>query len=90
MQVLEGELVLVAGGEERLLRPGDCAGFPAGLDRPHHLENRSTRLAVYLEVGSRRQDRDECDYPHEDLRIAQRADGSRNYVRRDGTPVPED
>ena len=85
--VLEGELVLVSGAEERLLRPGDCAGFPAGLERPHHLENRSTRLAVYLEVGSRRQDCDECDYPGNDLRIAQRADGSRDYVRRDGTPV---
>lgn len=87
VQVLEGELVLVAGGEERLLRPGDCAGFPAGLDRPHHLENRSSQTAVYLEVGSRRQDCDETDYPGEDLRTAQRADGRRDFVRRDGTPV---
>jgi uncharacterized cupin superfamily protein/ribosomal protein S18 acetylase RimI-like enzyme len=85
--VLEGELVLVSGVEERLLHPGDCAGFPAGLERPHHLENRSDRLAVYLEVGSRRPDSDECDYPGNDLRIARCADGSRDYVRRDGTPV---
>jgi uncharacterized cupin superfamily protein/ribosomal protein S18 acetylase RimI-like enzyme len=85
--VLEGELVLVSGARERLLRPGDCAGFPAGLERPHHLENRSAQLAVYLEVGTRREDCDECDYPGEDLRIAQRADGTRDYVRRDGTPV---
>ena len=85
--MLEGELVLVSGAGERLLRPGDCAGFPAGLERPHHLENRSAQLAVYFEVGSRRQDSDECDYPGNDLRIAQRNDGSRDYVRRDGTPI---
>ncbi len=85
--LLEGELVLVAGGEEQRLRPGDCAGFPAGLDRPHHLENRSAARAVYLEVGSRRPDRDEVDYAGEDLKIVQREDGSRDFVQRDGTPV---
>jgi uncharacterized cupin superfamily protein/ribosomal protein S18 acetylase RimI-like enzyme len=87
VMVLEGELTLVSGRDERHLRPGDCAGFPAGLDRPHHLENRTGRTAVYLEVGSRRQDSDETDYPGQDLRTAQRADGRRDFVRRDGTPV---
>ena len=88
--VLEGELVLVSGDAERVLVPGDCAGFPAGLDRPHHLENRSDGAAVYLEIGSRRPDLDEVDYPGEDLRIARRPDGSRGYVRRDGTPIAGD
>jgi len=87
--VLEGELTLVAGGEERRLGPGDCSGFPAGLDRAHHLENRSVARAVYLEVGSRRPDRDEVEYPGEDLRIVQLPDGSRVYVHRDGRHYPK-
>lgn len=87
VHVLEGHLTLVADGETRQLGPGDCAGFPAGLDRAHHIENRSERPAVYLEIGSRRPDSDEVDYPGEDLRIAQRPDGSRGYVHRDDTPA---
>ena len=87
--VVAGELTLVSGAETRTLRPGDCAGFPAGLKRPHHLENRSADRAVYLEVGSRHPDADECDYPGEDLRVAHHADGRRDYLRRDGRPVDE-
>ena len=51
--VLEGELVLVEDGGETLLRAGECAAFPKGSGNGHHLVNRSSQLAVYLEVGSR-------------------------------------
>ncbi len=85
IQVLEGTLTLVSSCETRQLGPGDCAGFPAGLDRPHHLENRSDAPAVYLEIGSRRPDVDECDYAGEDLRAVQLPDGQRGYARRDGS-----
>ncbi len=85
IQVLEGTLTLVSGSETRQLGPGDCAGFPAGLDRPHHLENRSDAPAVYLEIGSRRPDVDECDYAGEDLRAVQLPDGRRGYARRNGS-----
>lgn len=84
VHVLEGTPTLVSGAEERLLHPGDCAGFPAGLDRPHHLENRSAAPVVCLEIGARLPDRDEVDYPGQDLRIARLADGRRVYVHRDG------
>jgi uncharacterized cupin superfamily protein len=66
--VLEGEVVLVTDRGEEVLRPGDCAGFKAGVADGHHLQNRSGRPAVILEVGSRRPDQDVTEYPDIDLR----------------------
>ena len=51
--VLEGEVILIEDGGETLLKAGDCAAFPKGTGNGHHLVNRSGRVAVYLEVGSR-------------------------------------
>jgi uncharacterized cupin superfamily protein len=36
------------------MRAGDCAGFKAGVANGHHIQNRSDREAVLLEIGSRR------------------------------------
>jgi len=52
--VLEGELTLVEDGGEITLRAGDCAAFPKNSGSGHHLINRSTVPAVYLEAGSRK------------------------------------
>lgn len=52
--VLEGELTLVEDGGEITLCPGDCAAFPKNSGNGHHMINRSTVTAVYLEVGSRK------------------------------------
>ena len=89
--VVEGEVVLVEdasseGGGETVLRAGDCAGFKAGVANGHHLENRSDREAVLLEVGSRRPDQDSCTYA--DIDMVARA-GEDIYRHRDGTPYPE-
>jgi uncharacterized cupin superfamily protein len=54
--VLKGELTLVEDDTETLLQAGDCATFPKGSGNGHHLQNRSTVVAVYLEVGSRHPD----------------------------------
>lgn len=78
--VLEGEVVLVTDAGEEVLRSGDCAAFKAGMADGHHLQNRSDRDAVVLEVGSRDGDRDVCDYP--DIDMLADAEGFR---RRDGT-----
>jgi len=59
--------VLVAEESEQVLRAGECAGFPAGVASGHHLQNRSNREAVLLEVGSRRPEQDGCFYPDIDL-----------------------
>jgi len=57
VHVLEGELTLVEDDGETLLRAGDSAAFPKNSGNGHHLINRSSATAVYLEVGSR----DPCD-----------------------------
>jgi uncharacterized cupin superfamily protein len=46
--ILEGELVLIEDDGEVLLRPGDAAGFKAGVPNGHHLINKSQRDAAYL------------------------------------------
>ena len=53
VHVLEGEVMLVEDGVETLLRAGDSAAFPKGTGNGHHLVNRSSATAIYLEVGSR-------------------------------------
>ncbi len=83
--VVEGEVVLVENDSETVLRTGDCAGFKAGVANGHHLQNRSDREAVLLEIGSRRPDQDDCAYPDIDMVARAREDF---YRRRDGTPYP--
>jgi uncharacterized cupin superfamily protein len=51
--VLEGEVVLCTDDGEQVLRAGECAGFPAGVQQGHQLANRSSQPAVYLEVSNR-------------------------------------
>jgi uncharacterized cupin superfamily protein len=83
--VVEGEVVLVTDAGEEVLRAGDCAGFKAGVADGHHLQNRSGREAVLLEVGSRKPGGDGADYPDLDMIIRP---GEGNYRHRDGTPYP--
>jgi uncharacterized cupin superfamily protein len=83
--VLDGELVLVTDGGEQVLRPGMAAGFPAGTPDGHHLINRTDRPATYLEVGTRREDVDEVDYPDIDMAVRHR-EGQQMFVRKSGEP----
>ena len=81
--VLEGEVMLVTDGGAELLRAGDCAGFKAGAANAHHLQNRSGREALILEVGTRNPDGDGVHYPDIDLDLPR---GAQHYTHRDGTP----
>ena len=83
--VLEGELTLVTDVGEQVLRAGTAAGFPAGTPDGHHLINRTDRTAVYLEVGTRREDVDEVDYPDIDMAVRQQG-GRQIFVRKSGEP----
>ncbi len=80
--VLEGELVLVTDSGEEILRPGDCAGFKAGVADGHHLQNRTDREAVFLEVGGRSA-QDECAYSDIDLKVPA---GRGEFTRKNGEP----
>jgi len=82
--VVEGEITLVTDAGETLLKPGMCAGFPAGKPDGHHLINKSDRPAKYLEVGDRTAG-DEGHYPDVDMQ-ARFIDGKYVATRRDGTP----
>lgn len=80
--VLEGELILVEDAGETLLRAGDCAAFPRNSGQGHHLINRSSTTATYLEVGSRNpQDVITCS--DVDM-MSPAADG--RFLHKDGTP----
>jgi uncharacterized cupin superfamily protein len=83
--VVDGELTLVTDGGEQVLRPGMAAGFPAGKADGHHLINRTDRPATYLEVGTRRDDVDEVDYPDIDLAI-RLLDGRQTFVTKTSEP----
>jgi uncharacterized cupin superfamily protein len=81
--VVEGEVVLVTETGEETLRAGDCAGFKAGAADGHHLQNRSNRDALVLEVGTRHPAEDEVHYPDIDLHVLK---GREGYVHKNGQP----
>ena len=81
--VLEGEPTLLTDAREMELRPGMAAGFPAS-GTAHHLENRTARDCVILEVGDRTEG-DEASYPTEDLRAVMGDDGKWRFSHKDGT-----
>ncbi|HEY2591198.1 MAG TPA: cupin domain-containing protein [Steroidobacteraceae bacterium] len=80
--VIEGEVVLVTNAGEQVLRAGDSAGFKSGVADGHHLQNRSAREAVVLEIGSRRPEEDDVDYPDIDLRAPR---GRNGFTHKNGT-----
>ena len=82
--VLEGELVLVEDGGETLLRAGDCATFAKNSSNGHHMINRSSTTARYLEVGSRSLD-DVITCSDIDM-MSPSSDG--RFLHKDGTPYP--
>jgi len=82
VMILEGEVVLVEDRGETVLVAGDVAGFPCGVANGHHLQNRSDRMAVVMEVGTRRPE-SACHYPDVDLEAPP---GDVGYTRKDGTP----
>jgi uncharacterized cupin superfamily protein len=82
--VLDGAPTLVTEAGETQLRPGMCAGFPAG-GRAHHLVNRTDTDALYLEVGDRTPG-DRGEYPADDLEARLAPDGGWRFFHKDGRP----
>jgi uncharacterized cupin superfamily protein len=82
--VLQGEVVLVEDGGETVLKPGDAAGFKANSPNGHHLINRTSGDAVYLEIGTRSKT-ETAHYPDVDL-VAIRDDNGMRYARKNGEP----
>ena len=82
--MLEGEVVLVEDSGETVLRAGDAAGFKANSRDGHHLVNRTTHNAVYLEIGTRSR-HERVEYPDVDL-IAVRDEKGMRFTRKNGDP----
>ncbi len=82
--VVEGEVVLITDSGEEILRVGDSAGFKAGVNDGHHLQNRSPHEAVVLEVGSRNP-KDAVEYSDIDMQFRRADEG---FTHKDGTPYP--
>jgi uncharacterized cupin superfamily protein len=83
--ILEGAPTLILGDEEFLLQPGDCHGFKAGSGIGSQLVNKSAEITTFLEIGDRTLG-DEVEYPNDDLKATQQADGSWKLTHKDGSP----
>lgn len=84
--VLEGEITLLEGDTQTLLRPGDTATFRAGVPVGHCLENRGRSVTRCLVVGMRAPV-DRITYPDHD-RVCHRDRSLPDDVWTDGTGEP--
>jgi uncharacterized cupin superfamily protein len=84
--VLEGEVVLVEDTGETLLRPGDAAGFKAGVANAHQLINKSARQVLYLEIGTRAPT-ERSHYPDVDL-VGENDGRGYRFTKKSGEPYP--
>jgi uncharacterized cupin superfamily protein len=82
--MLEGEVVLIEDNGETVLGPGEAAGFKANSRIGHHLVNRTSRDAVYLEIGTRAK-HERAEYPDVDLLVVRDDKGAR-YTHKNGDP----
>jgi uncharacterized cupin superfamily protein len=82
--VLEGEPTLFTDAGETRLRPGMAAGFSAGATA-HHLENRTDRDCIILEIGDRTSG-DEVGYPIDDIQAVMGDDGRWRFAHKNGEP----
>jgi uncharacterized cupin superfamily protein len=80
--VVEGKPTLFTDNGETQLRPGMVAGFAAG-GTAHHLENRTTRDCVILEIGDRAEG-DEVSYPTDDIQAVMGSDGKWRFAHKNG------
>ncbi|NJM81854.1 MAG: cupin domain-containing protein [Tabrizicola sp.] len=83
VMVTEGECTLVQDAGETVMRPGDCAAFPAGDPNGHHFVNRTGVPARFLVIGSKAP-REVATYSDVDLMVEMQ-DGRARFTYKDGT-----
>jgi uncharacterized cupin superfamily protein len=83
VMMTQGECVLVQDAGETVMRPGDCAAFPAGDPDGHHFINRSDREARFLVVGTKAP-REVGTYSDVDLRVEIEG-GKARFTYKDGS-----
>ena len=82
--VLQGEVVLSEDGGEIVLKPGDAAAWKAGVKNGHCLINKSSRDAVFIEVGTRVA-AERAFYSDIDMMVTRDDKGAR-YTKKNGEP----
>jgi uncharacterized cupin superfamily protein len=84
--VLQGEVVLETNDGEQVLRPGMCAGFPAGTGDAHRFINRTASDVTLLVIGDRTPG-DEISYPEVDMHAVLAPDGVYRFSTKSGEPL---
>jgi uncharacterized cupin superfamily protein len=80
--MLSGEAVLIEDDCETIMRPGDVAAWPAGVQNGHHLVNRTDSDCVFIAIGTGERSKG-GSYSDIDMTF-----GDDGYFHRDGTPYP--
>jgi len=85
--VTMGECTLVQDGGAWVMRPGDCAAFPAGAPDGHHLVNHSDSPAAFLVVGTKAP-QETAVYSDVDMMVTITAGDKAvaEFMYKDGTP----
>ncbi|MBV9556550.1 MAG: cupin domain-containing protein [Pseudolabrys sp.] len=82
--VLSGEVVLCEDDGETVLKPGDAAGWKAGVPNGHCLVNKSQSDVIFIEVGTRAPS-EKVTYPDIDMAF-ERVGTTRKYSKKSGEP----
>jgi uncharacterized cupin superfamily protein len=80
--MLSGEAVLIEDDGETIMRPGDVAAWPAGVQHGHHLVNRTDSDCVFVAIGTGDRSKGGA---YSDIDMTFSDDG---YFHKDGTPYP--
>ena len=83
VMVTQGDCVMVTDAGETLMRPGDCAAFPAGSTDGHQFRNDTAQEARFLVVGTK-SSAEVATYSDVDLQI-HIAEGRSRFTYKDGT-----
>lgn len=83
VMVTQGECILVQDEGETVMRPGDCAAFPAGNKNGHQFINKSNDEARFLVVGTKAS-HEVATYSDVDLLVEIKG-GQATFTHRDGS-----
>jgi uncharacterized cupin superfamily protein len=84
VMVTDGECTLIQDEGETVMRPGDCAAFPAGNTNGHHFVNRTDKVAKFLVVGTKAP-HEVATYSDVDM-VVEAKGGKATFTYKDGTP----
>jgi uncharacterized cupin superfamily protein len=65
--MLSGEAILVENDGRQVMRPGDIAAFPKGVENGHVLINESDQDCIFIAIG--RSAASDCHYPDIDMHL---------------------